>query len=313
MRRTPFLFVAGLANLVLAGCSLSSREQWAEINRHGLLPVLMEDHENRTVNAPAQEAVRVQAVTTPVVVKTPTAAPVPGREGYAFTPYTTPLRVVDIRGFQPGEEVRCPFTGRAFLVPGVQQYAPTVAVQSPLPRNTEVVSNAPAPSFPDTPFTNLEVPVLPAPGATEPPAALAAPANVAEKPDSVHASAAAEKSKPQIPYGTRVAGRPGFVYSPYAERTQLVDVATTAPGVVVRCPYTDKLFRVPELAGEELPPAAQPAGGLPAPPPPPAESPAPAQVPAPDPATPPAPEPVQPNSPVPDPVPAPPPDAPPQP
>jgi hypothetical protein len=311
MRRTPFLFVAGLASLVSAGCSLSSREQWAEINQHGLLPVLMDDHENRSGNPPARDAVRVQAVATPVVVKTPTASPVPGRDGYAFTPYTKPLRVVDIRGFQPGEEVRCPFTGRPFLVPGSRIDAPVVAVHRPLPPATEVVSNAPGIPFPDAPFPTLEVPVLPSPSGTEPPAAHAAPFNAAEAADSLHPSAPGEKTRPQIPYGTRVAGRPGFVYSPYAEKTQLVDVATTAPGVVVRCPYTDKLFRVPELAGEELPPVAQPAGGLQ----PPAETPAPSPlpVPAPDPATPPAPDPVQPNSPVADPAPAPEADAPPQP
>ncbi|MCB1210712.1 MAG: hypothetical protein KDK97_15380, partial [Verrucomicrobiales bacterium] len=48
-----------------------------------------------------------------------------------------------------------------------------------------------------------------------------------------------------IPYGSAVAGRPGFVNSPYAAKHQLVDVTGLPVGMEVKCPYTGKLFRVP--------------------------------------------------------------------
>jgi len=289
MRRPPILFAAGLVSLLAAGCSLPSKERWAEINKHGLLPVLIDGRESatvasRTVKPSEENAVRVQAVTTPVVVKTPTAAPVPRRAGYAYTPFTSPYRVVDIRGFQPGEEVRCPFTGRAFLVPGSQAAAPVVAVQRPPRRVTEVVSADRTLPVMDESLTRLEPLETPPPASSEPVPSLPPPVTPAP-------AAATEKPKPQIPYGTRVAGRPGFVYSPFAEKSQLVDVANTAPGVVVKCPYTNKVFRVPELVGEEVKPVEPaPAAEVPNTPPPappsPAEPPPPGPAPAPGPAVP---------------------------
>ncbi len=299
MRRSPFIPAAGLVSLLAAGCSLPSKEQWAQINQHGLLPVLIDGRESATASAGAtrpseQNAVRVQAVTTPAVVKTPTAAPVPGRSGYAFSPFTAPQRVVDIRGFQPGEEVRCPFTGRPFLVPGSQSAAPVAAVSRPQPRVTEVVSNVPTIPGLESSLTRLEPPDTPPVSPSEPPST--STPNVPS--DNLAPAAAADSAKAQIPYGTRVAGRPGFVYSPYAGKTQLVDVANTAPGVVVKCPYTNKLFRVPEMIGEEVVPV-EPVPATPeSPPPSPPPSGTSPTIPAPDPATAP-PEPAPAPAPVP--------------
>jgi hypothetical protein len=36
-----------------------------------------------------------------------------------------------------------------------------------------------------------------------------------------------------------------MVNSPYANKSQLVDVAGMSPGQTVKCPYSGKLFRVP--------------------------------------------------------------------
>lgn len=48
-----------------------------------------------------------------------------------------------------------------------------------------------------------------------------------------------------LPFGSPVPGRPNMVNSPYAGKTQLVDVSGMGVGQTVKCPYTGKLFKVP--------------------------------------------------------------------
>jgi hypothetical protein len=57
--------------------------------------------------------------------------------------------------------------------------------------------------------------------------------------------APAANATPELPYGSPISGRPGFVNSPYAAKHQLVDVTGLPVGMEVKCPYTGKLFRVP--------------------------------------------------------------------
>ncbi len=45
----------------------------------------------------------------------PYAKPAPGKPGYVISPYHAGY--VDVRGFTRGTQVRCPYTGRLFLVP----------------------------------------------------------------------------------------------------------------------------------------------------------------------------------------------------
>ncbi len=53
------------------------------------------------------------------------------------------------------------------------------------------------------------------------------------------------KPKPNLPFGTPVIGKRGFVYSPYAPDKGMVDVSDIPSGTKVECPYTKKIFRVP--------------------------------------------------------------------
>lgn len=58
-------------------------------------------------------------------------------------------------------------------------------------------------------------------------------------------SAPAPASTDNVPYGSAVPGRMNMVNSPYAGKTQLVDVSGMSAGQTVKCPYTGKLFKVP--------------------------------------------------------------------
>lgn len=134
--------------------------------------------------------------------------------GYVRTPFTHPPRLVDARGLQAGTLVVCPFTQKFFYLPLDFVYA------SPGPGSRQSAMRAPV--------------ARRAPVQQVPPPPLA----------PVPASAARASNEPE---GIAVPGRPGFVYSPYADRGHMVDVTGLAAGMEVRCPYTGKIFRVPAM------------------------------------------------------------------
>jgi len=51
--------------------------------------------------------------------------------------------------------------------------------------------------------------------------------------------------KTDLPYGTPVAGKPGFVTSPFAPEAGYVQVLGFPPGTPVEDPYTGKIFLTP--------------------------------------------------------------------
>ncbi len=46
-----------------------------------------------------------------------TGTPVSGKPGFVTSPYAPTAGYVDARGFAPGEQVKCPYSGKIFLVP----------------------------------------------------------------------------------------------------------------------------------------------------------------------------------------------------
>lgn len=82
----------------------------------------------------------------------------------------------------------------------------------------------------------------------EEPAHTAAP-RIANNPPPVSSAPKTTDSAPatteSLPYGAPVPGRINMVNSPFAGKTQLVDVSGMSAGQTVKCPYTGKLFKVP--------------------------------------------------------------------
>jgi hypothetical protein len=76
-----------------------------------------------------------------------------------------------------------------------------------------------------------------------PVAAASTPAPVSEAPPAVKPPPALVPAS--VPFGIRIPGQPGLVKSPYDPDGKSVDVRDFAPGQMVRCPYSGKIFRVP--------------------------------------------------------------------
>lgn len=267
----------------LSSCSLPPREAWRQIQKDGLIPFVLNEwgsspspaapqsgrqmiaQPSRKPVSPAASATIASAdnlIGPPVVstnttpspamldaTKIPMAQPVPGLAGYVRTPYTTPPRLVDVRGMTPGSKVVCPFTSKPFLVP-VSPTAPEVAA-TPAPR-PEAPKIAPSPSIsPTLPAPSSPVAALTTPAATN----LPSPTKPTRQPAANTQASSAGSSQPapsqpkvevqDAPFGVPIAGRPGFVNSPFAAKHQLVDVTGLPAGMEVKCPYTGKLFRVP--------------------------------------------------------------------
>ncbi|MFZ2276421.1 MAG: hypothetical protein WAW39_01430 [Prosthecobacter sp.] len=76
-----------------------------------------------------------------------------------------------------------------------------------------------------------------------------APPRIAHNPPPVSPAPkntdSAEATTESLPYGAPVPGRINMVNSPFAGKTQLVDVSGMSAGQTVKCPYTGKLFKVP--------------------------------------------------------------------
>ncbi len=69
---------------------------------------------NMASSAPAASAAPAPK---PDVGGIPYGLPIPGRPGLVNSPFAGKLQIVDVSGLKSGQEVKCPFSGKLFLVP----------------------------------------------------------------------------------------------------------------------------------------------------------------------------------------------------
>jgi hypothetical protein len=264
MKTTTTLTLGFLS--LLASCKLPPNLTWHNVQTQGLIPVISQTA--APVQTDAQPKIEMSS---PQTGDAPVAEVVPGRAGYVYSPFTNPRRVVDVRDFKVGEEVRCPITFRSFVVPDGSS-AKTAAtkpasVQGPRnpsrprivePAKSEAPKTQPSPQITTNPMVKPQAPVAPAPAP--------APQESKKMEAAPPTQAAPAPNAESLPTAKWVPNRPGFVYSPFATKFQLVDVAGISAGVEVRCPYTGKLFRVPPPEANAAPaPADKPKEPAPAP------------------------------------------------
>jgi hypothetical protein len=254
----------GLAAVLLSSCKMPPREAWHQIQTQGLVRYLGAEPMNRHLASDS----RIEAGSTDYLAGygwvegddlssapgagagqwdfhvSPEMSPfastesalytvrqVPGRKGHVYAPDGS-HRVVDVRLYAAGQEVRCPHSGRTFRVPvfadqpmvvadssrGVERQRLTIEPRKHPLRPQQTVQVRPQPSVKELPKTKPQ----------------ASPKPQASRPDGLMAK--------------RVSGKPNLVYSPYATRQQIVDVTGLKAGAKARCPYTNRVFVVPAIA-----------------------------------------------------------------
>lgn len=186
--------------------------------------------------------------------------------GFVRSPYTSPPRLVDVKGAPPGSTMICPYTQRPFLIPGEPKSRPATTTSLTAPQAgkaltlEDVVDLLEAGSSPEEIQAEVErrgytdradastLLQLKEAGASRALlAALKRASDEAAQARTVSELPVAPQPKPvqEIPWGTAIAGRPGFVNSPFTPKHQIIDVTGLPTGMEVKCPYTGKLFRVP--------------------------------------------------------------------
>jgi len=219
------VFALLTAPMLLTQCSMPSRQAWQYIQTHGLLTYWQHgsQHASPPFRTGASRNATDYATTSRNSLLVPRYGYRPSYNGPSFWGYDrTPYYYSQNRYYgqtaSPGRSSHGydPRPSR----PQSSNPAPRPTIPVEEPSAAPQIANTPAPQPDIAPKTN-------------------APAPSPAKPAG------------DLPFGTPVPGRVNMVNSPYAGKTQLVDVSGMGAGQTVKCPYSGKLFRVPSAQEAE--------------------------------------------------------------
>lgn len=208
------------ATALLSSCSMPPRQAWSMIQRDGLF--------NYWAYASGHEPTFSRP--SPPLQRAPSQS-LAYRSSYM--PYGSPSPSYSRVSTSSGLVTNRYYAPSTSPAPAPQIAQPTYRPKSTTPRRS----------------TKPRVIVVDDEPTSKPSIADSAPKKTPPSPSSTKPStpntASSPAPKKDLPYGSAVSGRPNMVNSPYASKTQLVDVAGMSPGQTVKCPYSGKLFRVP--------------------------------------------------------------------
>lgn len=124
MRSIPTIVAVISASLAFVSCSRDSRDD--EPSRYGRSGTYSEIPQYTPPPPPDMTPEQPVEMFTPPPTPPPTtvvpqnnpyASPVAGKPGFVISPHAPYSGYVDVRGFSPGMEVKCPYTQKVFLVP----------------------------------------------------------------------------------------------------------------------------------------------------------------------------------------------------